>query len=129
MQIFLDTANIDQIRQAAKLGIISGVTTNPSLVSKEGLADYQSVVKEICAIIPGPVSAEARRWLLMQARLDDAVISKIVDNDIQFILTENNRPLAVALRRPVQGFVLVFRNELHSLWRVDHSYLTRRLQS
>ena len=58
MRIFLDTANIDQIRQAAKLGILSGVTTNPSLVSKEGLADYKAVVKEICSIIPGSVSAE-----------------------------------------------------------------------
>ena len=58
MRIFLDTANIDQIRQAAKLGIISGVTTNPSLVSKEGATDYKAVVKEICSIIPGPVSVE-----------------------------------------------------------------------
>jgi len=58
MQIYLDTANIDQIRQAAKLGVISGVTTNPSLVSHEGTADYEAVVKEICSIIPGPVSAE-----------------------------------------------------------------------
>jgi transaldolase len=58
MRIFLDTANIDQLRQAARLGIISGVTTNPSLVSKEGMADYQAAIKEICSIIPGPVSAE-----------------------------------------------------------------------
>ena len=58
MRIFLDTANIDQIRQAAKLGIISGVTTNPSLVSKEATADYENVVKTICSIIPGSVSAE-----------------------------------------------------------------------
>jgi transaldolase len=58
MRIFLDTANIEQIRQAARLGIVSGVTTNPSLVSNEGMADYEAVVKEICAIIPGPVSAE-----------------------------------------------------------------------
>ena len=58
MRIFLDTASIDQIRQAAKLGIISGVTTNPSLMSKEGGADYQAVIKEICSIIPGPISAE-----------------------------------------------------------------------
>ena len=58
MRIFLDTANIDQIRQAARLGVISGVTTNPSLVSKEGLADYKAVVKEICSIIPGPISVE-----------------------------------------------------------------------
>ncbi len=58
MRIFLDTANIDQIRQGARLGVVSGVTTNPTLVSKEGTADYESVVKEICSIIPGPVSAE-----------------------------------------------------------------------
>jgi transaldolase len=58
MQIFLDTANIDQIRQAARLGIISGVTTNPSLLSKEATADYEAVTKKICAIIDGPVSVE-----------------------------------------------------------------------
>lgn len=58
MRIFLDTANIDQIRQAAKLGIISGVTTNPTLVSKEATADYETVVKTICSIVSGSVSAE-----------------------------------------------------------------------
>jgi transaldolase len=58
MQIFLDTANIDQIRQAARLGVISGVTTNPSLVSKEATADYEKVTKEICSIVDGPVSVE-----------------------------------------------------------------------
>ena len=58
MHIFLDTANIDQIRQAAKLGIISGVTTNPSLVSKEATTDYEATIKEICSIISGPISAE-----------------------------------------------------------------------
>jgi transaldolase len=58
MRIFLDTANIDQIKQAAKLGIISGVTTNPSLVSKEAAADYEATIKEICSIISGPISAE-----------------------------------------------------------------------
>jgi len=58
VRIFLDTANIEQIREAAKLGIISGVTTNPSLVSMEGKADYQTAIKEVCSIIPGPISAE-----------------------------------------------------------------------
>jgi len=58
MRIFLDTANVDQIRQATKLGIISGVTTNPSLVSKEAATDYEAVAKEICSIVPGPVSVE-----------------------------------------------------------------------
>jgi len=58
MEIFLDTANIKEIRQGARLGVVSGVTTNPSLMAKEGTADYEAVVKEICTIIPGPVSAE-----------------------------------------------------------------------
>jgi len=58
MRIFLDTANIEEIREAAKLGIISGVTTNPSLVSKEATSDYESVIKMICAIVSGSVSAE-----------------------------------------------------------------------
>ena len=58
MQIFLDTANIDEIREAAGLGIISGVTTNPSLLSKEATADYETVTKKICDIVSGPVSVE-----------------------------------------------------------------------
>ena len=58
MLIFLDTANIDEIREAASLGVISGVTTNPSLVSKEATADYETVVKAICSIVSGSVSAE-----------------------------------------------------------------------
>ncbi len=72
MRIFLDTANISQIRQGVKLGVISGVTTNPTLVSKEGLADYKAVVKEICSIVSGPVSAEVvvneAEAMLKQAR-------------------------------------------------------------
>ena len=51
MRIFLDTANIDEIRQAAKLGVISGVTTNPSLVAKEKRADMKAVVREISSIV------------------------------------------------------------------------------
>jgi len=73
MQIFLDTANIDQIRQAAKLGIISGVTTNPSLLSKEATSDYETVTKNICSIISGPVSvevlAEDAESMIEEARL------------------------------------------------------------
>ena len=57
MKIFLDTANIDEIREAHSWGILDGVTTNPSLVAKEG-KDFLDVVRAICAIVPGPVSAE-----------------------------------------------------------------------
>jgi len=58
MLLFLDTANIEEIREACDLGIISGVTTNPSLMSREGQRDYKSHIQEICELVPGPVSAE-----------------------------------------------------------------------
>ena len=58
MRIFLDTANVEHIRLGARLGVVSGVTTNPSLVSKEGKVNYKKLVQEICSIIPGPVSTE-----------------------------------------------------------------------
>ncbi len=57
MKLFIDTANINEIRQANDLGIIDGVTTNPSLIAREG-RDFIAVVKEICSIVDGPVSAE-----------------------------------------------------------------------
>lgn len=57
MKLFLDTANINQIRQANDLGVICGVTTNPSLIAKEG-RDFIETVKEITTIVDGPISAE-----------------------------------------------------------------------
>jgi transaldolase len=58
MRIFLDTANIEHIRQAAKLGLISGVTTNPSLVAKEGSSNLKSRILEICSLVDGSISVE-----------------------------------------------------------------------
>ncbi|MCE1247508.1 MAG: fructose-6-phosphate aldolase [Firmicutes bacterium] len=58
MKIFLDTANIDEIREINSWGILDGVTTNPSLVAKEG-KDFRETVMEICKIVDGPISAEA----------------------------------------------------------------------
>ena len=57
MKLFRDTANIAEIKEAASWGIIDGVTTNPSLIAKEG-RDFATVVRDICAIVDGPVSAE-----------------------------------------------------------------------
>ena len=57
MKFFLDTANIDEIRDAADYGLIDGVTTNPSLVSKEG-RDFKEILREITRIVDGPISAE-----------------------------------------------------------------------
>lgn len=57
MKIFIDTASVREIKEAAGLGLIDGVTTNPSLMAKEG-RNPQDVLKEICALVSGPVSAE-----------------------------------------------------------------------
>jgi transaldolase len=57
MKIFLDTANVNEIKEAASLGVLDGVTTNPSLVAKEG-KDFRRGLEEICSIVNGPVSAE-----------------------------------------------------------------------
>ena len=57
MKIFLDTANVVQIREAARWGVLDGVTTNPTLVAKEK-RPFHEVVREICDIVAGPVSAE-----------------------------------------------------------------------
>jgi transaldolase len=58
MKIFLDTADIDEIRKAAAWGILDGVTTNPTLYSKVGGSSYDAILTEICKLTPGPVSAE-----------------------------------------------------------------------
>jgi transaldolase len=58
MRIFLDTANIDEIRDAARMGILAGVTTNPSLMAKESGISYRDRVVEICEVVQGPTSAE-----------------------------------------------------------------------
>lgn len=75
MELFLDTANLEEIRQAAALGVISGVTTNPSLAAKEGIGDleaYKSAVLEIARLVQGPISVEVTnldpQGMIAQAR-------------------------------------------------------------
>jgi transaldolase len=79
MQIFLDTANLEQIKKAASWGIIDGVTTNPSLVSKENIA-FEDLIKEICSIVPGPISVECvstkSDGIIKEAR----TLSKLAEN-------------------------------------------------
>ncbi len=57
MELYIDTANIDEIREAAELGVLDGVTTNPSLIAREGV-DFHDRMAEICEVVTGPVSAE-----------------------------------------------------------------------
>lgn len=58
MQIYLDTANLNEIREAASWGILSGVTTNPSLIAKEKGGDFRGIITEIASLVDGPISAE-----------------------------------------------------------------------
>jgi transaldolase len=57
MKIFIDTANLEEIREAASMGLVDGVTTNPSLIAKEG-RPFPEIIREICAAVNGPISAE-----------------------------------------------------------------------
>lgn len=71
MKLFIDTANVDEIREINELGVICGVTTNPSLIAKEGRV-FEEVVKEIADIVDGPISAEVisleKEGMLKEAR-------------------------------------------------------------
>lgn len=58
MKLFIDTANIDEIKEATELGLIDGITTNPTLIAREGKG-FMQIVKEICQIVDGPISLEA----------------------------------------------------------------------
>ena len=84
MKFFLDTANLDEIRKAIDMGLIDGVTTNPTLVAREG-KEFLPLVQEICRIVPGPVSLETvstdAEGMLKEARdlatIGDNVVVKI----------------------------------------------------
>lgn len=79
MKFFIDTANIDEIKEAHSMGMVDGVTTNPSLIAKEG-RDFEEIIKEICQLVDGPISAEVvsvdTQGMIKEAR----DLAKIHDN-------------------------------------------------
>lgn len=86
MKFFIDTANVDEIAEAASIGILDGVTTNPTLLNKEkGKGDFKDILKRICEIVKGPVSAEVvgsdADTMVTEARklvkIDDHIVVKI----------------------------------------------------
>jgi transaldolase len=79
MKIFVDTANLKEIREAQSMGILDGVTTNPSLISKE-TGDYREILKEICKIVDGPVSAEVVSTRFEEMVEEGRSLAKIADN-------------------------------------------------
>jgi transaldolase len=82
MKFFLDTANLDEIRQAASFGIADGVTTNPSLIAKEGDVDFKEHIAAICQVVDGPVSAECTsedtEGMLREGREYSKIASNVV---------------------------------------------------
>ena len=79
MKIFLDTANIDEIRHAATTGVLDGVTTNPSLIAREGRS-FEDVVREICDLVDGPISAEVISTDAEEIIEEGRRLAKIHDN-------------------------------------------------
>lgn len=80
MKFFIDTANIEEIKEIKDWGILSGVTTNPSLIAKEGDVDFEDVIEQITQLVPGPISAEVisteTEGMVKEAR----ELAKIADN-------------------------------------------------
>ncbi|HEY5561326.1 MAG TPA: fructose-6-phosphate aldolase [Clostridiaceae bacterium] len=79
MKIFIDTANVEEIRKASRLGILDGVTTNPSLIAREG-RDIKEVIEEICGIVDGPISAEVISLIAGEMIKEGRELSKLHKN-------------------------------------------------
>ena len=79
MKFFVDTADIAEIRDLAETGLLDGVTTNPSLIAKSG-RNFLEVIAEICAIVPGPVSAEVAATDLKEMLREAEVLRRIAPN-------------------------------------------------
>ena len=80
MKFFIDTANLDEIREANELGLIDGVTTNPSLVAKEGSVDFKEHLKKICDIVKGDISAEVTALDTEGMLTEGREYAKVADN-------------------------------------------------
>jgi transaldolase len=79
MKIFLDTANLKQIKEAVSWGIVDGVTTNPTLVSKENMK-FEDLIKKICKVVPGPVSVESVSTKAKDIIQEARGLAKLADN-------------------------------------------------
>ncbi|HZX61411.1 MAG TPA: fructose-6-phosphate aldolase [Candidatus Methylomirabilis sp.] len=110
MQIFMDSANVKMIRDAVTHGLIDGVTTNPSLIAKEG-ADFRQVVEEICRAVPGPVSVEVVGKAYDEMIAEGREVAKIADNVVVKIpmLKEGLRAVRELIRDGIRvNVTLVF---------------------
>jgi len=116
MKFFVDTANIEEIKQAAALGMADGVTTNPSLVAKEG-REFKGLIKEICDVVDGPVSAEVvsveAEGMVTEAR----DLAQIADNIVVKIplIEEGLKAVAILAREGIQTNVTLCFSPIQAL--------------
>ncbi len=96
MKLFIDTANVEEIRKANNMGVICGVTTNPSLIAKEG-RNFVEVVKEISTIVDGPISAEV---ISLEA-------DKMVEEATTLLEKINNKNIVIKIPMCEQGLIAV----------------------
>jgi transaldolase len=99
VKFFIDTANLDQIREAAALGVLDGVTTNPSLLVRE-TKPYRQILEEICAIVDGPVSAEVTATEFAGMVSEGKMLAQIHPNIcVKLPTTKDGLKACVALRK------------------------------
>ena len=110
MKFFIDTANIEQIKSAAAMGVLDGVTTNPSLAAKE-TAPYKDLLVDICKIVPGPVSAEvlATDYDGMMKEARKLIYAKF-KFDIEQLLKQSKLLKQIKTQKKLTGFIKKFSN-------------------
>ena len=89
MRLFIDTANLDEIKEAASWGVVSGVTTNPSLIAKEG-RDLKEVITEITSLVDGPISAEVNEGKAEDMIAQALELAKIHKNCYKIVTSTHN---------------------------------------
>ena len=109
MKFFIDTANLEEIQEAHDLGVLDGVTTNPSLCAKVGVRDFEGHIKKICEIVEGDVSAEVVSTTYNEMVEEGRKIAKIADNVVVKI------PLIKDGIKAIKTFSEEDKNQLYTL--------------
>jgi transaldolase len=127
MKIFLDTADVNEIREGAAMGMVDGVTTNPSLVARTG-KPFRKVIEEICAIVNGPISAEAVSMEALPLIAEAKELAKIHPNVVVKIpmTTEGLKAVKVCAKEGIKTNVTLVFHSLQGLLaaKVGASYIS-----
>ena len=128
MKIFLDTAEVEQIKKAVEVGIIDGVTTNPTLIYRAGRSDFKKAINEICKLVdPGPVSAEVisqdSEGMVKEAR----ELSKITNNVVVKIpMTLEGMKAVKELSRPYGWFNTIVKTNVTLVFSANQALLAAK---